>query len=209
MATGLLRRLRNPSLMAATALVLTTACSLPLSARHSFNGIPFETPREAPSFALINQDGAPVNLTDYRGKVVLLYFGFTHCRTYCPATLATWRSVRAQLGPQAEQVGLLFVTVDPWRDTPERLKEYLGQYDPTFIGLTGSEEEIEDVTSSYQAYFKHVHEDQGPQDDAGAVLIKHTTLTHVIDQSGRLVLAFRPGAPPEEVVADLQYLLRQ
>ena len=97
----------------------------------------YQPPRAAPDFALQGSDGGDVSLADHRGKVVLLTFGFTHCAAVCPTTLATLAQARDQLGPQADEVQAIFVTVDPARDTAARMREYLAAFDPTFIGATG------------------------------------------------------------------------
>lgn len=208
----LLSRRRKPGLwpLSAVAAVVVLALAAMTVAGvgliqgrpYTFHGLPFDPPSPAPDFALTDQDGRPVRLSDHRGKMVLLYFGFTHCRTFCPTTLATWNKVVNLLQADDEQVRFVFITVDPERDTPERLKEYLAGSNPTFIGLTGPLEEIEDVTRGYNAYFKQV-------DSAADYMISHTTLTHVIDQTGSLVLAFRPDAEPQNIVADLKYFLRR
>ncbi|MBI4787285.1 MAG: SCO family protein [Chloroflexi bacterium] len=174
-----------------------------LTSPYTFNGMPFEPPPPAPQFALMNQDRQLVRSSDLIGKPTLVYFGWTHCKDACPLTFAKWQRVVNLLGADAEQVHFVFISVDPKRDTPERIKEYLANSSPKFVGLVGSLEELDDVLQNYLAYYKeeiaHDHE----------IDILHTTLTYLIDSRGRLTLAFRLDASAEEIASDVRYLIKQ
>ena len=123
---------------------------------HTFHGIPIEPIEPAPDFTLTNYDLQSVSLKDYRGQFVLLYFGFTNCPDECPITMAEWRRVYEILDTDASQVEFLFISVDPDRDTPERLKEYLSFFNPNIVGLTGSLDDLEDIARSYSAFFVEI-----------------------------------------------------
>jgi protein SCO1/2 len=114
-----------------------------------FNAEALTVPRPAADFVLNTSDGSEFRLSSYRGKVVLLDFGYTFCPDICPTTLAELAQVRAQLGEAAKQVQVVFITVDPERDSPERLRSYAQAFDPSFIGLTGSPEQLEEVRQAY------------------------------------------------------------
>jgi len=187
------------------ALVLIGPGALVLNSlrTHSLHGLSIDPIEPAPEFTLLNQDRLLVSLSEYRGRVVLLFFGFTNCPDECPATMAVWRQVDSMLGADADQVTYLFITVDPVRDTPEQLKAYLSVFNSTFVGLTGSMDDIEFVARSYAAFFANIplaEEDY---------LVDHTTLTHLIDHDGNLIRAYPYGTIADDIAADIHYLLDQ
>ena len=160
----------------------------------SFNGSVISPPAEAPEIALTGSSGEQVRLSDFRGKIVLIYFGYTSCPEECPTTLAALRQVRADLGDAAADVQVLLVTTDPERDTPQRLSDYLSAFDPTFIGLTGSGSDLEAV---YRDYGVTVMDDGET----------HSTRVFVVDREGNLVLTLPYGMTPDEILHDLRLLL--
>jgi len=169
---------------------------------YTFHGTQFEPVRPVADFTLINQDGQPVRLSDYRGKLVVLFFGYTHCPDVCPTTLARLNQVMRQLGEAGKSVQVLFVSVDPERDTPAVLKQFLSHFNPMFVGLTGQAEEVAAVNTAFGVYVKK--EEVG---SAAGYLVTHTTRIYVIDREGRLVLTFPADTPVEDIAADLKHLL--
>lgn len=118
-----------------------------------WSGAPLPMGSTAPDFALLAHDGRTVSLADFRGRVTVVFFGFTHCPDVCPGTMASLARAREQLGEDGDDLQVLFVTVDPDRDTPERLRTYLANFDPDFLGLTGDEATIRTVADAYGAFF--------------------------------------------------------
>ena len=192
------------ALLAAMApAVAAPAIAAPAAEEAGFHGLPFEPPRAVPDVEFVDQRRQPVRISDYRGQLVLLYFGFLSCPEACPMTLAIWRRVRAALGERAEEVRFVFVTVAPERDTPEKIGEHLALFDPDFVGLSASLADTEDFARELNAFF--AKEDVG---SAAGYLVNHTTTTFVIDRRGRLVLAFPLKTRAGEITADLDVLLK-
>ncbi|MCS7206459.1 MAG: SCO family protein [Dehalococcoidia bacterium] len=187
-----------------TALALQVRASPP----YTFYGATFTPPHLAPDLALTDTEGNPFHLANFRNKVVLVFFGYTHCPDVCPATLVAVRQVLERLGGDAQRVQFVFVSVDPERDTPERLRTYVKGFDPRYIGLTGTPEQVALVANAYGVrYYK---EDIG---SAGGYTVAHTAFVFVIDPAGRLRLAFPPffGMQGDEiryVVQDIRHLLK-
>ncbi len=155
-------------------------------------------------FTLNSTLGKSVSLSDYRGKVVLLYFGYTFCPDVCPTTVADIKRSVEMLGPQADQVQFLMITVDPERDTPQKFGEYLRYFNPSFVGLTPRADELARVATLYGArYYKH----EGTV--ATGYLLDHSSWVAVIDRDGYLVLRIPFGLKPQDIVSDLKILLSQ
>jgi protein SCO1/2 len=171
---------------------------------YTFHGTQFEPVRPVADFTLTNQDGQPVRLSDYRGKLVVLFFGYTHCPDVCPTTLARLNQVMRALGDEAKAVQVLFVSVDPERDTPAVLKRFLSHFNPTFVGLTGQAEAVAAVNTVFGVYVNQ--EEVG---SAAGYLVTHTARLYVIDRQGRLVLTYPADAQVEDIVADLKHLLEE
>ena len=152
---------------------------------------------------LTDQHGKRIRLGDLAGNAAMLFFGYTYCPDICPATLARMRSVKAALPPEdaARFIGVL-VSVDPARDTPERLGEYVEFFDPGFIGLTGEEPELQDVARRYGAQFE-IPEGQ-PED---AYLVNHSTFGYLIDPAGQVRALYSGGESIEEMAADVREVL--
>ena len=159
----------------------------------------FEPPSAAPDFALRGSDGSNVTLARYRGKVVLLTFGFTHCAAVCPTTLATLAQTRAGLGEQADSVQVIFVTVDPERDTAAHMQQYLAAFDRSFIGATGTAEALAAVRAAYGV--TAVREGTGPDYAMG-----HTSSIFLIDRAGKLRAAMPFGHDAADFVHDIGLL---
>jgi protein SCO1/2 len=160
----------------------------------------FEPAHPAPTFSLAGSDGSPVMLERYRGKVVLLSFGFTSCAAVCPTTLATLAQARKQLGRAGDQVQVIFVTVDPARDDAAHLQSYLSAFDPTFVGATGSDKELARVRAKYGV--TAVRQGEGPD-----YAMAHTSSIFLIDRAGRLRGVMPYGHEADDFVHDVQRLL--
>ncbi len=156
----------------------------------------------ADNFELTDQNGKPYRLLDQRGKLVVLFFGYTNCPDFCPMTLALFRDIKASLKEQAEQVQFVFITVDPERDTLSRMKDYVDAFDPEIIGLTGSRAELEPVWKSYGVYQEKHAGQHGLQDT-----VDHSTRTYVIDAQGNLLLTYPFGFEVDKILQDIRYLL--
>ncbi|HNB53416.1 MAG TPA: SCO family protein [Anaerolineales bacterium] len=162
-----------------------------------------QAPELAPNFSLTDYTGSPTSLKRFDGKLIILYFGYTNCPDVCPASLGVLSQALKLLGKKADKVQVLFITVDPARDTAERLVTYLTHFNPNFIGLTGSPEEIAQVASLYGVYFE-----AQPSESKGIYWMDHTASTMVIDQEGRLKLVWPFGVTAEDVASDLRMLLK-
>jgi protein SCO1/2 len=152
-------------------------------------------------FRLLDQNRRPVTDADFRGKPFLVFFGFTHCPDICPTALFEMSEVLRRLGPDAEKTAVLFVSVDPERDTPEKLKEYLSSFHPRIVGLTGSPQEIADVEKAYRVYAKKV-----PL-DGGGYTMDHTAIVYLMGKDGRFVTPFNMKRRPNEAAEDLKRYL--
>jgi protein SCO1/2 len=167
-----------------------------------YKGSSIDPPVPAANFELTNQVGDKFELSDQRGKLVLMFFGYTHCPDVCPLTLSNMKYIREQLGEKADEVSFVFVTVDPERDTQERLREFLQVFDASFIGLTGTRAELEPVWKSYGVY-------QAKQEvgSSAGYLVDHTARTYVIDQDGNWRLTYPFEMTKEDILADVRHLL--
>ena len=145
-------------------------------------------------FTLVDQSGARRSLADFRGKLVLLYFGFTYCPDVCPTDLMAVGNLVRSLGPAGDQVQPVFVTLDPSRDTPETLRAYVASFHPRFVALTGTEDEIRRAATSYKVYFEKVR-----PPGVNTYLIDHTAYVFLLDREGRFVTLFPPGTPQERM----------
>ncbi len=159
--------------------------------------------RPAPDFALVDQYGRAATLSQWRGDAVVLYFGYTHCPDTCPTTMLHMTRVQDALGPDAERVHFLFVTVDPERDTPQRLREFLAAYDPEFVGLSGSRASLEEVWRVYGVY---ANREAAPEFPDG-YRMRHSWVSYVIDTKGDVRLVRALDNPAEAVAAALRALL--
>jgi cytochrome oxidase Cu insertion factor (SCO1/SenC/PrrC family) len=133
-------------------------------------------------FTLTDHDGRPFKLSQERGHAVALFFGYTHCPDVCPATLARLASARAGLGKDRDRVRVIFITVDPTRDTPQRMKKYLATFDPSFIGVTGTESRLLPVYKAYHVWYQPL-----PKSTKGLEELEaHTATITMLDRSGHL-----------------------
>lgn len=161
----------------------------------------FNPPRLAPDFTLQSSNGGELALTQTRGKLVVLGFGFTHCTEVCPITLSNLAVARKKLGEQAKDVQVVYVTVDPANDSPARLHEYLTAFDPSFIGATGTDEQLADVQKNYgiiaaKATGKH-----------GEAQVHHSSYIYLIDRAGYLRALVPFGKSSDDIAHDIRILL--
>lgn len=154
-------------------------------------------------FALSDPAGRRVDLADFRGMLVLLYFGFASCPDVCPTDLAVIGEALRRLGPAAKEVQPLFVTLDPERDTPQVLREYAAAFHPRLLSLTGSEAEIRRVATAFKVFFEKV-----PLPGSRGYAIDHTAYTFLLDREGKFIILFPPSTPAERMVEMLREQLR-
>jgi protein SCO1/2 len=152
--------------------------------------------------ALADHQGQPRRLADFRGKAVVLFFGYTQCPDICPTTLAAMRDAMSLLGADAARVQVLFVTVDPLRDTPELLAQYVPWFHPDFIGLWGDEATVAAVAKEFKVFYA-----KQAGTEPGSYSIDHTASSYAFDPQGRLRLVIRHGETPDRIAADLKLLL--
>jgi len=164
-----------------------------------------EPPTQLPDFTLTSQTGQPLSLSELHGKPVLLFFGFTHCPDICPTTLAEFRSIKQDLGDAGQEVAFVFVSLDGTRDTPEIIANYVDRFDPTFIGLTGEEDNVREIGKDYFLQFQRV--ELGDNAAEGDYTVDHTAYTYLIDADGRLRVVYPFQTAPSTIVDDLKSLL--
>lgn len=165
---------------------------------HEFVGTVLSDPQPAPSFTLTADTGESIGVDKFSGKVVLLYFGYTFCPDICPASLAELADAMDDLGGDSSDVQVVMISVDPARDTPEVLGEYVDHFNPSFIGLTGSDAEVAAVAEQYNVYYQ-AHEGTA----ATGYLVDHWAGVIVIDREGMLVEMLSFGTKGELIAADV------
>ena len=155
-------------------------------------------------FSLLDPDGKVRTLADFKGKVVVMFFGYTQCPDICPTTLTEMQQVMTLLGPQSDKVQVLFVTVDPERDTAAILKQYVPSFDPRFLGLRPADDAaLEKVAKDFKIYYKKV-----PGSTPGSYTMDHTAGSYAFDPEGRLRLYIKHAQGPETLAHDLKELLK-
>ena len=156
------------------------------------------------ALSLTDHTGTPRTLADFKGKIVVIFFGFTQCPDVCPTTLAEMAKVVKELGPDGSKVQVLFVSVDPERDTKDLLKQYVTAFNPAFLGLVG------DMAATVRAAkeFKVYVQKQQPKTSGGSYSVDHSAGTFIVDQQGRLRLFLQYGASGASILADIRTLLK-
>jgi len=182
-----------------TAIVLISLALRP----HNFSGSILQSPQPAYEFTLTSADG-PVSLSDLRGKVVLIFFGYTFCPDVCPTTLQEMSAVLDLMGKKADQVQPVFVSVDPDRDTPERLKAYLNNLDGRILGITGETALIDEIVTQYGVFYQ-----KRTISESGNYLIDHTATSYLIDPEGYLRVVYPYATPAEGIAEDVKFILRR
>ena len=182
------------------AMVLTLLFTKSASFRGTAYGEPYPT---APQIELIRSNGETFRLSDQKGKIVLLFFGYTSCPDVCPTTLAELKLVMDDLGDKSKFVQVVFVSVDPKRDTPDKTQEYVEHFNKEFIGLSGPFDKLEAVWKNYGVFREEVQ-----SDSAMGYSVNHTARVYLIDMDGNLRLSYGYQTPVEDIVNDLELLLK-
>lgn len=165
----------------------------------------FDPPRTAPEFSLKGSDGSELRLSRYRGKVVALGFGYTFCPDVCPTTLVDLAAARKKLGAAGKDFQVVYVTVDPERDSVEQLRNYLAHFDPTFIGATGTPQQLAEVRKAYGIQMAK----KTYKDSQAAYLIHHSSFIYLIDPEGKLRALLPFGRTVDDVAHDVRLLLKR
>jgi protein SCO1 len=200
-------RRRLGLIAAALASPLLLGCEklgIGTQAKPAFKAIDITGAPYANSLNLPDADGRMRSLADFKGRVTLVFFGFTQCPDVCPSTLGEIASVKQELGPAGADVQAVFVTVDPERDTPEVLKAYVAAFDPGFVALRGSLEQTREAAKHFKVFFE-----QRPGKTPQSYTIDHTAAAFVFDRQGRVRLFTRYGSGPQALKHDLQILLAE
>ena len=182
------------------ATVTLVACS---AEKPQFKSIDLTGADYAKGFALSDQHGKPRTLQDFTGKVVVVFFGFTQCPDVCPTSMAELAEVKKLLGPDGDKLQAVFITVDPERDTPDVLKAYMGNFDPTFIALRPTMTELPDFAKSYKVFYKKV---EGKT--ASSYSMDHSAGSYVYDAKGQIRLYSRYGSGAEALASDIKLLMK-
>ena len=191
--------------LSALAFVLSAGAAntaTPESSPPALKAGTFDPARPAPDFNLLGSNGGELKISNYRGKVVLLAFGFTSCTAVCPTTLNTFAVTRRRLAAAAAGVQVVYITVDPQRDDCARLKKYLGAFDPTFVGGTGTEQQLAAVRKNYGISAER-------QVLGDSYTYEHSSFTYLIDRRGQIRALMPYGHSPDDYVHDLTVLLKE
>ncbi|MGC8855632.1 MAG: SCO family protein [Anaerolineae bacterium] len=185
-------------------LLLVAALAFWQARPDPLRGTRYDPPLSAPPIALNKADGQPFHLAGLKGKITLLFFGYTSCPDVCPTTLAELQQAISMLKDvEQTSVEVVFISVDPDRDTPQRVQDYVSHFNPAFIGLSGSLADLEPIWQAYGIYRQI--EQTG---SASGYTVSHTARIFLIDQDGNLRLTYGFQTPPQDVAHDLQLLLR-
>ncbi len=176
-------------------LLIAVTAAFSLTAKPSFRGAVISPPWPAPEISLSDDNGQPFTMSAQRGKVVLLYFGYVNCPDECPLTMAHLKLALESIGDQAKDVQVAMVSTDPARDTPQTLKDFMGHFNPSFLGLTGTVPELQKAWTAYGVTVE----------DGGET---HSTYLYVIDPAGNVRETFLPDTEPKDIAADVSLLLK-
>lgn len=211
MTSGRKMTLRQPPrrqmlawLAAGAALPLLQGCERGVGSGPTsrFKGLDITGAQYGRGFSLVDHDGRRRTLADFRGRVVLMYFGFAQCPDVCPTALTRAAEVKRLLGDQSNRFQVLFVTVDPERDTPAMLREYMAAFDPGFLALTGSMTEIKAAADEFRVYYKKVP-------TGSSYTMDHGAMSYLFDPQGRLRVILRHSQTADDYAADVRSLLTE
>ncbi|MDX2344795.1 MAG: SCO family protein [Acidimicrobiia bacterium] len=175
---------------------------LPRLSPHIFAGAVIQSTQKAPRMELQSSDGSTVRMTDFEGKVVVVYFGYTFCPDVCPATLSKLADALELLGDKAKDVQVMMVSVDPERDTPELLADYVAHFHPDFLGITSDEATVNRVATLYGVFYQ-----KSEGTEATGYTIDHTSTVILVDREGYLKLVLPFEGTAEQIAADIDYFL--
>ena len=183
-------------------LFITSLAALPLAANAApaFTGIDITGSTIGPDYKLSYSDGKPASLRDFKGKYVLLFFGFTQCPDVCPTALARAVEIKRLLGADGDKMQVVFVTVDPERDTGPLLTEYMRAFDPTFVAVRGTLEQTAKAAADFKIFYRKVP-------SGSSYTMDHTALTYVFDAGGKIRLALKHEQTAQQCAADLRQLM--
>jgi len=187
-------------IMGAVLLIWAFAFATP----YELHGSEITSDIPAPAISLTRGDGISFELAALKGRIVLVFFGYTSCPDVCPTTLSDMKRIKGDLGDRAEEVNFVFITVDPQRDTPQRVQAYASGFSEEFIGLSGSEAELEPVWQAY-GVFRKIQESQS----AAGYLVDHSARVYLVDKANRLRVTYAYGTPVEDMANDIRYLLKE
>ena len=185
-------------------LALAMAGWYTLNSNYTYQGVLIDPPAPAADFELTDQYGQPFRLSEQSGNVVLIFFGYTNCPDVCPVTLSEYKRVKENLGDLAENVRFVFITVDPERDTRGRLQIYMDNFDPSFIGLSGDRQSLEQVWEAYGVY-----QEKRDVGSAAGYLVDHTARTYLIDANGNWRLNYPFGMETAKISEDIRHLIKE
>ena len=188
-------------MLAGAAAAALAACQ---PAKPTFKAIDITGADYARGFALPDASGRERTLGDFKGKVVVVFFGYTQCPDVCPTTMAELAEVKRALGPDGARVQGVFVTIDPERDTPELLRAYVASFGPDFVALRGSPEQLKSLAKDFKVFYAKV-----PGKTEGSYTMDHTAGSYVFDTQGRVRLFTRYGIGAKALVDDLKLLLSE
>ncbi|UUZ74817.1 SCO family protein [Polaromonas sp. P1(28)-13] len=188
------------SALLAGGVATFSACS---EAKPQFKSIDLTGADYAQGFALADHNGQVRNLKDFAGKVVVVFFGFTQCPDVCPMSMAELAEVKKLLGPDGDKLQAVFISVDPERDTPELLKAYMGNFDPSFVALRPTLAQLPEVAKDFKVYYKKV-EGKTP----GSYTMDHSAGSYIFDAKGRIRLYYRYGSGAETLASDIRLLIK-
>ena len=189
------------ALLAFAVLFALTACS-DKSSEASFHSIDITGADYADGFSLTDHNGQPRTLADFKGKAVVIFFGFTQCPDVCPTSMSELAQARQLLGADGDRLQGLFVSVDPERDTPEIMKAYIASFDPTFLALYAKPEELPELAKRFKVYYKKV-----PGSTPDTYTMDHSAGSYIYDPSGRVRLYSRYGGGAQVLADDVKKLL--
>lgn len=193
-----------PLYVATAILALALLIAAVFTRTYTFHGSVITPPLSVTDFTLQTANGASFRLNDQKGKIVLLFFGYTSCPDVCPTTLAEFKQIHEMLGDAAEKVLFVMITADPERDTPAKVAAYAARFNPDFVGLSGSMAELQPIWKELGVFVEK--QDSG---SAAGYLVSHTASVYVLDQNGNLIMTFPYGTSAGDMADDIIQVLKK